>query len=108
MVMQNCPSATSLHPVPFWPEGAIQPPQRCPDDLQGGMDSRSFSRMVGLLDRWASSFGVGVNFSKAAKARQKKILRCSLVLLMCLQGHIRTAKDSKTSALWSLCSISYL
>lgn len=84
MVMQNCPSATSLHPVPFWPEGAIQPPQRCPDDLQGGTDSRSFSRMVGLLDRWASSFGVGVNFSKAAKARQKKkILSCSLVLLMC-------------------------
>lgn len=80
----------------------IQTPQRCPDHLQGANDSRPFSRMVGLLDRWASSFGVEVNFSKAAKSRQKK---SSLVLLMCFT---RAAKDSKNPALWSLCSISYL
>lgn len=78
------------------------------DHLQGGTDSRSFSRMVELLDRWASSFGVGANFSKAAKARQKKVLNCSLVLLVCFIRPYWIAKDSKNSALWSLCSISCL
>lgn len=40
-----------------------------PDDLQGVANSRSFSRMVGLLDRQTSSYRFGVNFSKPGQTQ---------------------------------------